>query len=458
MTTEPRSKVTNEILNGNLFQLMVKFTIPGILGMLLIGFNSFLDALFAGQLIGETALAGISLAVPLTSIVIGCAHLVGVGSASVLSRAIGSEDTRTKSRIFGTLVIMSVIIAFFITLLGYFFSDTLIAFMGGEGAVASAGTEYFRIYTSGSVFYILAVASSQLIKSEGKIPLAMIFSGIFAVLDAILNPIFISVFNLGIGGVAFSTVISMLVYSILNISYFLSNKSSIPVNLKKMTLALDLLPAILSVGLTALLMEIISLVEQSVIFKSIAQYGTEHDIALAGATLRIYALAFIPVEGFVQALQPVVGINYGAKKYHRIKQAFVTFSIAATLCLGLIWLPLHIFPTTFLRILLPNVIFSNDDLFNFQIVNLLLLILPLGFCSVTLFQSLGNGKAAGFLILSKTLFFLIPFVLILSSFLGVRGVYYGMLLTDSLVVLISLVITYLEFKKLGIQTKTAYDN
>jgi putative MATE family efflux protein len=453
MTTEPQSKVTHEILNGNLIQLMLKLTVPGILGMLLIGFNTFLDALFAGQLIGETALAAISLALPLTSIVIGCAHLIGVGSASVLSRAIGSEDVKTKSRIFGTLVIMSVIIAFFITLLGYFFSDALIAFMGGEGEVAAAGAEYFQIYTLGSVFYILAVASSQLIKSEGKIRLAMIFAGVFVILDAILNPIFISVFNWGIRGVAFSTVISMLIYSILNIGYFLSAKSSIPVNPKKLTLAIDLLPAILSIGFTALLMEIISLVEQSVIFKSIAQYGTEHDIAVAGATLRVYALALIPVEGFVQALQPIIGMNYGAKNYHRLKQAFFTFTIGATLCLGLIWLPLHLLPATFLGILLPSVNFTNDDLLNFQIINLLLLILPLGFCSVTFFQSIGNGKAASLLILAKSLFFLIPFVLILSAYLGARGVYYGMLFTDILVVLISLLITWLEFKKLGAQTR-----
>jgi Na+-driven multidrug efflux pump len=281
----------------------------------------------------------------------------------------------------------------------------------------------------------------------------MIFAGIFVIVNAILNPIFISVFNWGIRGVALATVIAMLVYSILNATYFLSAKSSIPVSIKKLTLAIDLVPAILSVGLTALLMEIISLVEQSVIFKSIAQYGTDHDIAIAGATLRIYALAFIPIEGFVQALQPIIGMNYGAKKYPRLKQAFFTFSIGATLCLALIWLPLHLLPATFLGILLPSVIFSNDDLVNFQIINLLLLILPLGFCSITLFQAIGNGKAAGLLILAKTLFFLIPFVLILSAYLGVIGVYYGMLFAEILVVLISLVITWLEFKKLGSETR-----
>ncbi|MCX7595774.1 MAG: MATE family efflux transporter [Fischerella sp.] len=453
MTTEPQSKVTHEILNGNLIQLMVKLTIPGILGMLLIGFNTFLDALFAGQLIGESALAAISLALPLTSIVVGCAHLVGVGSASVLSRAIGAEDVKTKSKIFGTLVIMSALIAFLITILGYFGSESLIAFMGAEGEVATFGADYFQTYTLGSVFYILAVASSQLIKSEGKIRLAMIFAGVFVIVNAILNPIFISVFNSGIRGIALATVIAMLVYSILNITYFLSAKSSVPVSPKNLTLAIDLLPAILSVGLTALLMEIISLVEQSVILKSIAQYGSDRDIAVAGATLRLYALAAIPIEGFVQALQPIIGMNYGAKNYRRLKQAFFTFGLGGTLCLGLIWLPLHLLPATFLGILLPTVNFSNDDLLNFQIVNLLLLILPLGFCSVTLFQAIGNGKVAGLLILSKTLLFLIPFVLVLSAYLGIRGVYYGMLLADSLVVLIALFITWLEFKKLGTHTR-----
>ncbi|MBD2309007.1 MATE family efflux transporter [Chroococcidiopsis sp. FACHB-1243] len=453
MTSQQQSKVTQEILNGNLIQLMLKLTIPGILGMLLIGMNTFLDALFAGQLIGETALAAISLALPLTSIVIGCAHLVGVGCASVLSRAIGSEDAKTKSKIFGTLTIMSLIIGLLLTFLGHFWSEELIVFMGGNGEVATLGAAYFKDYTLGSVFYILAVASSQLIKSEGKIRLAMIFAGLFVVIDAILNPIFISAFNLGLRGVALSTVVSMLIYSILNIAYFLSNKSSIPVNSRKITLAIDLLPAILSVGISALLMEVISLVEQSVIFKSIAHYGTAHDIAVAGATLRVFALATIPIEGFVQALQPAIGMNYGAKKYHRLKKVYFTFGVGGTLFLGLIWLPLQLFPATFLSILLPSVNFSAADLFNFQIINALLLILPLGFCSVTFFQSIGNGKLAGILILSKSLFFLIPLVLILSRYLGVRGVYYGMLLTDFLTVSIALSITWIEFKKLSDKTQ-----
>ncbi len=453
MTSQQQSKVTNEILNGNLIQLMLKLTIPGIVGMLLIGLNTFLDALFAGQFIGETALAGISLALPLTSLFIGFAHFVGVGCASVLSRAIGSGDVKTQSKIFGTLVMMSVIISFFLTILGYRFSEELILFMGGSGKVASYGASYFKIYSLGSVFYILAVASSQLIKSEGKIRLAMIFAGLFVIINAILNPIFIIVFHWGIQGIALATVIAMFIYSIVNVTYFLSGKSSIPANPRKLTLAIDLLPAIFSVGISALLMEVISFIEQVVIFKSIAHYGTNNDIAFAGATLRVYALAIIPINGFVQALQPVIGMNYGAQNYNRLKKAYFTFGIGATIFLTLIWLPLQLSPTTFISVLLPSLPFTPNDLLNFKIVNFLIPILPFGICSVTLFQALGNGKTAGIILLLRSFLFLIPFVLVLAAFLGVRGIYLGMVLADILVVVIAFAITLLEFQKLSVKTQ-----
>jgi putative MATE family efflux protein len=453
MTSQQQSKVTNEILNGNLIQLMLKLTIPGIVGMLLIGLNTFLDALFAGQFISETALAAISLALPLTSILVGCAYCVGVGCASVLSRAIGSGDVKTQSKIFGTLVIMSVVISLFITILGYRFAEELISFMGGSGEVASYGASYFKIYSLGSVFYILAVASSQLIKSEGKIRLAMIFAGIFVIINAILNPIFIIVFHWGIQGIALATVIAMFIYSIVNVTYFLSGKSSIPANPRKLTLAIDLLPAILSVGISALLMEVISFIEQVVIFKSIAHYGTDNDIAFAGATLRVYALAILPINGFVQALQPVIGMNYGAQNYQRLKKAYFTFGIAATILLTLIWLPLQLSPTIFLSLLLPSFPFTPNDLLNFKIINSLIPILPFAICSVALFQALGNGKTAGIILILRSLLLLIPFVLIFAAYLGVRGIYLGMVFADILVFLISCVITLLEFKKISIKTQ-----
>lgn len=451
MTSKQETKVTNQIRQGDLIQLMLNLSIPGIVGMLLIGLNPFLDALFAGRLIGENALAAISLALPLTTIVVGCALLVGIGSASVLSRAIGAGDIKTQSNIFGTFTILSLVISLFVTILGYGFAEQLISFMGGKGEVALLGSDYFKTYMLGSVFFVLAVGSSQLIKSEGKIGLATIFVAISVLTNTILNPLFVGVFHWGIQGIAFATIVSNFVYFVVNFTYFLSGKSSTTFQIKKLTLSLDLLSPILSVGISVFIMEVMTIVQQVVIFKSIAYYGTGTDIAFAGATLNLYSLAVTPVYGFVQALQPVIGINYGSGNHNRMKQAYFIFGIGGTILLTLIWLPLQLYPATFLSWLLPQVVFTANDLLNFRIVTILLPILSFVFCSITLFQSIGNGKIAGIIVVARQVFLFIPVVLILPLFIGINGIYYSLTAVDILVSLVVALFTWMELDRIQFQ-------
>jgi putative MATE family efflux protein len=448
MTAQKQSQLTNEILQGNLIKLMFKLSFPGIFGMLLLGLNTFTDVLFAGQFIGETAVAGISLALPLTNILIGFALLVGVGSASVLSRAIGSGDIKTQSKIFGNLIIMSVIICFFVTTLSYTFGEEFIRFMGGNGEVASAGSKYFKTYMLGSGFFILAVASSQIIKSEGRIKLATIFSGIFVIINITLDIIFVSVFRWGIQGLALASVVAMVIYSIINLTYFLFGKSSIPVDPKKFVLAIDLLPAILSVGIPALLTQVMGLVDSFVVLKSISHYGTHNDIAFYGATLRLTSLAHVPLNGFTQALQPVIGINYGSQNYDRLKKAYLTFAIGGTTLLTLLWIPLQLSPKTFLVWLLPDVTFNDNDFLNFRILSLIILVIPLTAFGATLFQSIGKGKIVTIIIFLNSIFIFIPIVLVLSQIIGITGIYWGILITNIVVLLIAVILTFFEFKHL----------
>ena len=428
---------------------MFKLTAPGILGMLLISLNAFIDALFTGQFVGETALAGLSLALPLLSIIGSFAFLVGVGSASVLSRAIGSGDIKTQSKIFGSLIIMSVVISFIITIIGYNFSEELILFMGESGEVASAGAIYLKTYVLGSVFIILAIASSQIIKSEGKIRLASIFSGIFVTINIILNALFINIFNWGIRGVAIATFMAMASYSIINLAYFISGKSSIPINLKKITLAMDLLPDILSVGGSELIMGVMSFIQIFIAFKLISHYGTDHDIAFFGATSRLIELELIIAYGFVQALQPMIGMNYGAKNYDRLKKAYLIFVLSGTALLSLLCIPLQLYPETFLGWLLPDVTFISNNLFNFRILSLTIPIIPSALCGITLFLSTGKVRIPVIIILLRNLILFFPLLLLFAKLWGVKGVYFGMFLTDLLIVLILLVLIILEFRKLS---------
>ncbi|MUL37900.1 MATE family efflux transporter [Gloeocapsopsis dulcis] len=449
MTSQKQSQITNEILQGNLIKLTFKLSIPSTLGILMLSLNSFLDALFAGRFIGEYALAGISLALPIIGIVNGFAFLVGVGSASILSRAIGSGDIKTQSKIFGNLTVTSILISLIITITGYSFAEQLIVFMGASGEVASSGAEYLKIYVLGSIFLLLAQACSEVIKSEGQIKLYSIFNGVFVIVNVFLNSLFVIIFRWGTQGIALATVLAMIVYSILNLGYFLAGKSSIPVNPRKIAVAIDLLPEVLSVGASSLFYPVMTLAQSFVIFNSIAYYGTNNDIAFFGATGKVGSLVFIPIIGFAQALQPIIGMNYGARNYQRLKKAYLTFAMSGTTLLLLIWMPLQASPTRFLNLILPGVIFTESDIFNFRIINLLIPVWPLALFSNTLFQSIGKGKTVLIVILLKSIGLNIPIVLFISQVYGVKGVYLGIIFADIIFMLIVFLLTILEFNSLS---------
>ncbi|ACF14049.1 multi antimicrobial extrusion protein MatE [Chloroherpeton thalassium ATCC 35110] len=441
--------VTNQILNDNIWQLMVKFSVPGILGMLLIGLNTFVDALYVGQLLGEDALAGISLAFPLTYIITGVSSMLGVGSASVLSRAIGAGDMETQKKIFGNLTMMSLLFAVVLTALGFFFSQELIAFMGGSERVLNIGTDYFKMLMLGSVFNVFAISTSMIIRAEGKIKQAMVYTGASMIFNMILNPIFIVTLGLGVKGAALATVLSTMIYAVLNFRFFTSEKSSIPVDKTHYALAPELIPQILAIGSATFMMQLMTLIQQVLIFKSLSIYGTHSDIAFMGATTRIFMLTVIPVFGMMQALQPIIGINYGFGNIERVKQAAKVFLISGTTFVVLLWLPMQIFSENTLSLLLPDVTFTPNDIKNFRIVMLVMPGLPLIMVGVTMYQAIGNAKMAGILTIMRQIVLFIPAIIFVPTFLGVDGIYLSMTGVDIIIVAAVAIFMLFEFDKFG---------
>lgn len=455
MTSQKQSQLTNEILHGNLFKLMFKLSIPSIAGKLILGLTPFIDALFAGQFIGKTAIGGITLALPFISIIGGLTDLVGVGSASILSRAIGSGDIKNQSKIFGNLVIMGVIISLTVTIIVYSFAEELIVFMGGRGEVAFAGTEFLKTYVIGSVFSTLGIACNYLIKAEGKLKVSMIFAAIYFIVNLILDSIFLSIFHWGIVGLALATVIAMAAYCTGVLTYYLSGKKSIKINHKTLNLSRNLIAEVISVGSSNLIIPVLGLIQSFVVLKSISHYGTQNDVAFYGATLTLTSLTLIPLNGFTQALQPVIGINYGSRNYDRIKNAYLIFIICATGLVTLFWLFLQSSPKTFLGLVLPNINFTGNDLLNFRILSLLIPVIPLiPFCA-TLFQSIGKGRIVSIIVLLNSLLFYIPLILIFSKMMGLKGIYIGIITSNILVILIVLVLKnrqFMQFKKMQVKT------
>lgn len=404
-------------------KLMYRMSLPAIIGMSINGINAFVDALFVGQLIGEDALAAISLALPLTMITNGFTAMIGVGASSLLSIAIGSGDGEVQRKTFATLTTLSIVVSVFLTGLGVYFAQELIALMGGKGEVLVLGTVYYRIMMLGAFFRVFAVASNMLVRAEGKIKLAMIIVSTSLLLNMVLNPILIAGFNLGIAGAAWATVISTFLFAVASFLYFLLGKTSYPIDLWHFNLETRLLRPILAVGTSAMLLQIMFFVQQAFIFRTLAHYGTDRDIAFMGACYRIIILMVVPIFGFAQAFQPIVGINFGAGNRSRVRKAFRIFTRTSTVGILIIWILLMIFPETVLQLMLPDTDFTFQDIFNYRTLLFLIPAFPFFFISLTLFQSIGNATASTVLQLSRELGLYIPFILILPLFFGVPGVY-----------------------------------
>lgn len=441
------NKNREELINGNMFTLLLKLSIPGIIGMLVIGLYNLCDAIFVGKLVGETALAAVSISSPFTFINNCIAVLVGVGSSSILSRAIGSKDDKIINEILGNLILSVLVLSLAVTTLGCLFSENLLRFSGATGEILKSGINYLRIVYIGSFFVNFSQSANMLIRGEGKMKEAMSIMALGAILNIILDPIFIKTLNFGVEGAAIATIIAQIIQAIVTFIYFKRNKSILSVN--KLKFAFDLMPDILSVGGSAAMMQLMYLVQQTALYKLTSIYGGDEQLVLMGVALRILMFTFIPIWGIGQGLQPIVGMNFGAKKYDRVKDAVKVFSIASTIFIGILW---------GFYILNPKVVLSwfiNDKTIienGYEFFRLMFLTFPVSgliVMSMTFFQSIGKGGKSALITILKQVILFMPIAIILTKIIGIKGTWLSSSVTDAIVFVLSLVLLAMEFKKLN---------
>lgn len=451
----PRAAPRAALLSDNPWRLLVRLALPAVAGMMLIGLNTFIDAVFVGRLVGETGLAGVSLAVPLTLIVSAVTMLIGTGAASVLSRAIGAGDLETQRGLFGHLVALSLVASAVVGPLGVLFAGPLVAFMGGTGEVAAEGRAFFEVYMAGSVFSVYGIAANMLIRAEGRIKEAMLYAGAAMLANMAFCAILMGGFGLGVRGAALANVLSMAFYAVLNTRYLAGGKSSFPIGSLRPRLSRAVVGPILTVGVSGMLAQVMQLVQQGATFKSIAHYGGPADVAFMGAAFRIVLLCVIPVFGIMQAMQPVLGVNYGAGEIGRVRRSYRVFLIGAAAFMTTLWLPLVLFPRAGLSLVLPEHPFSDDDVLNFRLLLGALPLAPIYFTAVSLFQSVGAGRKAGFLIAARQLLFFVPLVLILPATFGVRGIYLAAIGTDALSAAVAAAMAWWALRTLRVRPSEA---
>jgi len=424
MSKATESKLTQDILQADIWMLIRRFSLPAIIGMSINGINAFFDGLFVGQFVGESAVAAISLAFPLTFITGGISAMIGVGGAAILSQAIGAGDEEKQRSILGICTGLSLIGSILLMAVGITFAPEMIGLLGGEGEILEQGVLYYRITLIGAFFRIHGVVLNMLIRSEGKVALAMYMSMSAALINIVLNFTMMGILDMGISGAAWATVTSMAILTIMGYAYYLMGKANYTVKAFSIAFKKTISKPLLSIGISAAMLQIMFFVQQSVVFILIKKYGGDWDIAFMGTCYRIMLLMVFPSFGFAIAFQPVAGINFGAKIIGRVKESFIKFLIVATLAMVVPWAIVMMMPEVVIGWVLPDADITSLDIFRFRMFVATLPLFPSFFIATTLFQAIGKAKIAGILTVVRDLVLFLPAALILPIYFDVSGIYF----------------------------------
>lgn len=447
--TAGRERQKQMILSDNMWKVMLRLSWPAILAMVLYGLNSVFDAIFVGRYVGETALAGVSLAYPLSQMTLGIGSLIGVGAGSALSIALGAGDTWTQKRILGNVNYLTLTISILYGIAAWFFAEPLVRFMGGQGEALAQGTRYFRVTAIGAVFWVHGLASNMVVRAEGKMKTAALIMGVGLAANILANYILIGLLGLGVVGAAWGTNLGMLVYTLFGLIYFKGNRASFEAHPFQIRRDKKIVKSILSMGMSSLIMSVMSLVQAIVVFNALSGLGTTADIAFYGAVYRIFTLMLTPLFGLMRALQPVAGINYGAGKNQRVIQSAKVFIASGVILMLPFWLVLMLTPQGLLSTMLPDTVFDAASLTDFRVFMALLPILPAVFMAMTFFPAIDKGKTASLMGILRQLVFYVPVMLTLPRLLGVRWVYLGSTAIDIVIAVFTFALFARVFRSLG---------
>ncbi len=432
-----------------IFKLLLKFALAAITGMIVHAIYNVVDRIFVGRGVGSIGIAAVTVSFPLMMVLLALAMLIGFGATALISLRLGEKKKEEAELIVGNGLVLMLIIAALITTGGLIFLNPLLKLFGASPGIMPYATDYLQIILWGSLFQIIGFGMNNFIRAEGNPQMAMLTMIIGAVLNIILNSIFIFGLKLGIKGAAFGTIISHLVAALWVMSYFLSKRSQLKLRRQYFKLKKEVVLKIMAFGSPSFSIQIAACVVAILFNNSLAQYGGDTAIAVMGIINSVALFLLMPVFGVSQGAQPIIGYNYGAKKFGRVIETLKIANLAATVIVLIGFVLVMLFPVELIRMFNSTdrqlVIIGTKAM---RVFFIFLPILGLQIISASYFQAAGKPLLAMLLSLSRQVLFLIPALLILPRFFALDGIFYAEPIADLLSSIITVIIIYLEMKNL----------
>lgn len=436
-----------ELGTENIGKLLKQYAIPAIIAMIASSLYNITDSIFIGHGVGPLAISGLAITFPLMNLAAAFGSLVGAGAATLLSVRLGQKDYTTANSILGNVFIMNLFIGISFTIISLLFLDPILYFFGASEKTLPYAHDFMVIILSGNVITHMYLGLNSMLRSSGK-PRQSMYATIFTVLiNLVLNPLFIFVFNWGILGSAIATVISQTSVLIWQIYLFCDKNNFIHIQKGIFKLNKYIVKDSLSIGMSPFLMNAAASVIVIIINQGLLKYGGDLAVGAYGIVNRIAFLFVTIVLGLNQGMQPIAGYNFGAKLYPRVTQVLKKTILGATLVMCTGFLVVESVPHAVASIFTTDKELIDIASLGLRMVFICYPIVGFQIVTSTFFQSIGMAQKAIILSLTRQILFLIPFLLILPKFFGIAGIWLSMPLADFFATILAAIMLYKQYKE-----------
>lgn len=441
-------KRLNELAERPVGRLLWEYSLPAVVGMLVMALYNVVDRIFIGQCVGPDAIAGLAISFPMMSLATAMGVLIGVGASACISIKLGASRLDEAQQILGNAFILTLIIGITYMTLFVIYIDPMLRLFGASDATLPYARSYMLVLMPGLLLTNITYGFNNIMRASGYPRRAMLTMIIGAVVNVALDPLFILVFDWGIAGASMATVIAMAVSAGFVLAHFMRRDVILRFKRGIYRLRFGIITGIISIGAAPAIVNAASCAVNALANHSLLSYGSDRDIGAAGIMVTYTSLLVTIVLGLCQGLQPIVGYNYGAGNMHRLRRAFFLAVAAASVvtCVGGLYG--FFWPSTIARVFTTDadLIASTD-----RALGICLAVFPVvGFqiISTCFFQSIGKATESIIVGLLRQVIFLIPLLIYLPRFFNVEGVWMAFPISDAVATVVTLVLLVRQFREL----------